>query len=181
MLRSDCPDNFRKKVENINHLNCQRIFSCSNIWRAVPGNWFWDTHSASPCNPWCEFHSIASDQPLTYFPEKYQLIFFPPTLLWKEMKLLKLFPVVQPSQLDISDSVHIVVLCRLNLVNWPLVRWRPKLWTIVQPGLYQALQDSQYYLSTQSWKKCWGVPGAKVGDLPIPEFFLCKRYIFHQF
>ena len=24
--------------------------------------------------------------------------------------------------------------------------------------------------------KCWGVPGAKVGDLPVPEFF----YIFHQ-
>ena len=29
----------------------------------------------------------------------------------------------------------------------------------------------------QSWKKCWGVPGAKIGDFPVPEFFIQTVYI----
>ena len=29
---------------------------------------------------------------------------------------------------------------------------------------------------SQSWKKCWDIQGAKLGDVPIPETFILKRH-----
>ena len=34
-----------------------------------------------------------------------------------------------------------------------------------------SLHNTACYTVHQSWKKCWGVPGAKVWDLPVPEIF----------
>ena len=42
------------------------------------------------------------------------------------------------------------------------------------------LNDHMNAYFNQSWKKCWGIPGAKVDDLSVPDFFLYKWYIFYQ-
>jgi len=34
--------------------------------------------------------------------------------------------------------------------------------------------------SKQSWRKCWGVPGAKIGDASVPESFISTQ-CFHIF
>ena len=49
-------------------------------------------------------------------------------------------------------------------------------------GIYESfdywnLLKTNIYMNWQSWKKCWGVPGAKVYDLPVPEFFIQTVYI----
>ena len=52
--------------------------------------------------------------------------------------------------------------------------------TEVSGNKQSGVWDKHYGVLDQSWKKFWDVPGAKVGDLPVPEFFYTNGIIFHQ-
>ena len=45
-------------------------------------------------------------------------------------------------------------------------------------ALKEALPDKNWALKKQSWKKYWGVPGAKIGDGSVPESFITTHYFF---